>query len=200
MPYNTDIHHRRSIRLHRFDYTSHVPYFVTICSLQRQLSFDDSAVANILSGAWRWLLRLDGPPEPYEFVVMPNHVHGLVWLPRRGVGAQREELIDPAAGSLGLPSQSEACHEEAAAPLRSRVRVSSGSLGAFVRSFKSMTTRRVNVMRGTPGFPLWQRNYYERVVRSERELQRVWQYIEDNPAKWDADKNNPANWPVADVA
>ena len=91
-------------------------------------------------------------------------------LRRRGVGAQH------------------------AAPLpRHGVRpfVHPGSLGAIVRSFKAAATRRINEARGTPAGRVWQRNYYERVVRDERELQRVREYIRLNPSKWHFDRENP---------
>ena len=58
--------------------------------------------------------------------------------------------------------------------------------------FKSLSTKRINGLRGTPGLPTWQGNYYERVVRDDEELQRVRQYILDNPSKWAEDPNNPA--------
>ena len=66
-----------------------------------------------------------------------------------------------------------------------------GSLGAIVGNFKSVTTRRVNRMRKTPGTSLWQRNYYERIIRNERELNRIRQYIYDNPARWLDEAENP---------
>jgi hypothetical protein len=70
-----------------------------------------------------------------------------------------------------------------------------GSLPAIVRAFKSATTRRVNEWRGTPGAPVWQRNYYERVIRTEIELSRAREYIMANPARWPEDANNPARQP-----
>ena len=97
------------------------------------------------------------------FVVMPNHVHGAIVLTM--VGAQH------------------------AAPLRDNVQP--GSLGAIVRSFKSAATRRANQLRGTPGVPLWQRNFYEHIVSSEEDLAHVRQYIVDNPSTWAEDEDNP---------
>lgn len=65
------------------------------------------------------------------------------------------------------------------------------SLAAMVQSFKSVSARRINASRGTPGAPVWQRNYYERVVRNDDELDRIRQYIADNPAQWAMDRENP---------
>jgi hypothetical protein len=67
-----------------------------------------------------------------------------------------------------------------------------GSLGAIVGNFKSVTARRVNRLRGAPGMPVWQRSYYEHIVRDERAMNAVQQYIVDNPARWAWDTYNPA--------
>jgi putative transposase len=67
----------------------------------------------------------------------------------------------------------------------------SGSSGAIVGNFKSVTARRINSIRKTPGTPAWQRNYYERVIRNEHELNAIRQYIRDNPADWAEDRENP---------
>jgi REP element-mobilizing transposase RayT len=68
----------------------------------------------------------------------------------------------------------------------------SGTLATVIRSFKSAVTKRINALRDTPGLPIWQRNYFERVIRDDRELHAVRQYIADNPAKWAEDENHPA--------
>jgi len=65
-------------------------------------------------------------------------------------------------------------------------------LGAIVRSFKSATTNRINDLRGTPGVPLWQRNYHEHVIRNEEDLRRIREYIQTNPLRWELDRENPA--------
>jgi hypothetical protein len=70
--------------------------------------------------------------------------------------------------------------------------VESGSLSAIVRTFKSAAAKRINRLRGTSGAPLWQRNYYEHIVRDEDDLYRIREYIRDNPAKWNEDPLNPA--------
>jgi REP element-mobilizing transposase RayT len=67
----------------------------------------------------------------------------------------------------------------------------SGSLGAIVGNFKSVTARRINRIRKSAGTPVWQRNYYERVIRNEREWNAIRQYIRDNPAHWAEDRENP---------
>jgi REP element-mobilizing transposase RayT len=109
--------------------------------------------------------------EQDEYIVMPNHVHGiLVILRENDVGATRrvaptEHLNGPA----------------------------SGSIGAIIGQFKSIVTKGINSRRGTPGLPVWQRNYYEHVIRDEDELLKIREYIANNPKKWAEDENNPIN-------
>ncbi|HEY4720271.1 MAG TPA: transposase [Anaerolineae bacterium] len=67
----------------------------------------------------------------------------------------------------------------------------SGSLGAIMGNFKSITTRRINQLRSTPGQPVWQRNYYEHIIRHDNELNAIRQYILDNPGNWIMDAENP---------
>jgi putative transposase len=96
------------------------------------------------------------------FVVMPNHVHGVVIIKESNVGAT--------GGS----------------PIRLRPR----SLGSFLSGFKSATTKRINDLRRT-SVHVWQRNYYEHVIRDENSLQRIREYIVNNPQRWDSDRENP---------
>jgi len=65
-----------------------------------------------------------------------------------------------------------------------------GSLGAIIQNFKSISTRRINAMRDTPGAPVWQRNYYEHIIRDERDWQTIADYIENNPSRWSGDRQN----------
>ena len=69
------------------------------------------------------------------------------------------------------------------------------SLGAFIAGFKSACTKRINEIRSTPGLPVWQRNYYERIIRNETELNAIREYIISNPAKWQEDEENPNSHP-----
>ncbi len=69
----------------------------------------------------------------------------------------------------------------------------SGSLPTIIRSFKATVTKQINELRNTPGQPVWQRNYYEHVIRNDNDLDRVREYIINNPAQWAGDENNPIN-------
>ncbi len=172
---------RQTIRLQTFDYTSHGAYFVTICTNGRRPLLarivdgrsEPTAIGQIALNEWRRTAELRPDVTLDEFIVMPNHVHGIIWLSRPAVVAAQR-----AAPLPSLPGRAFA--------------VVPRSLGAVVRAFKAATTKRANELCGTPARPVWQRNYYERVIRDDRELNRAREYVRANPLKWDDDPNNPA--------
>jgi len=164
--YNPEIHHRRSIRLDGYDYRQDGMYFVTICTFQWECLLGEivdgemylSTAGEAVQDAWdRLPARFPGIALDW-FVVMPNHVHGILFL-----GA------DPGIGD--------------ARPV---------SLGAVVGAFKSLAAIAANRVLAREGTPLWYRNYYERIIRNDRELHRIRAYIEANPANWAQDDDNPA--------
>ena len=175
MKYDPDKHHRRSIRLKGYDYAQPGAYFVTIVTQDRACLFGAVAdgemelnnAGEIAKAAWNEL------PEGFPslgldaFVVMPNHIHGIIM-----VGAQ---FIAPTDG-LGVTNQGVMNH----AP----------TLGNIIRAYKATSTRLIR-QAGTPDFT-WQRNNYEHVVRDEESLDRIRRYILDNPARWEFDRENPA--------
>lgn len=181
------------MRLTDYDYSQAGVYFVTVCTHERELLLADQCIRNIVWNAWRDLARRFSHVRLDEFVIMPNHIHAIVWiLDRNVVGAQHLVTF---TSPLPADDPSNASHipdAEHAAPLHPAV--AARSLGAIVRSFKSVTAKRVNRLRGTPEPQFWQRNYYEHVIRDEDELTRIRQYILDNPAKWAEDPENPSNW------
>jgi REP element-mobilizing transposase RayT len=191
-PQSPTVRHR-SIRLGTYDYTQRGAYFVTICTVERECLFDDPWMKSVAQRAW---ISVTGSrPQPYEFVVMPNHVHGIIWLP----GSRRPWAQHETNGGYGenqrLARAEVVPLKMGAAPLRTNG--ARGSLGAVVRAFKAATTRRINARRGTPGAAVWQHNYYEHVVRNDADLNRIRAYILDNPRKWAEDPENPANDPPA---
>ena len=172
-------HRRRSLRLPHHDYAVPGAYFVTLVTHERTPIFGRIEAGRVrLCEPGRiareeWFrtaeLRSNVVLFAEEFVVMPNHVHGVV------------RIVERAAAPVGA---------QRAAPLP-RSTVTPGSLGAIVRAYKAAVTRRVNRLRGTPGAPVWQRNYWEHVVRSERALAAVRRYIAENPLRWHLDVYNP---------
>lgn len=194
---------RRSIRLPEYDYTSPGAYFVTICTHRKECILADLGVARIVQKVWCWATKASPEHAGVDYVVMPNHVHGIVWIREAGaVGAQHPVYsLPPTLSPLGSPDVRPSV-DAGAAPLRPGgappLAVEKGSLAAIVRTFKSVATRRINAVRGTRGALVWQRNYYEHIVRSEPELGRIREYISNNPLKWILDRENPDR--VRDVA
>ena len=173
-----DGRHRRSIRLKSRDYALPDPYFVTVCAEEKRCIFgrieNGSLVPSELGRLVRecWVSIPEHFPQTtlHEFVVMPNHVHGVIAiLPIPLVGAQHCCALPRGTTSEG---------------------VRPGSLGAIVRSFKAIVAKRAHKELGWNG-PVWQRNYFERVLRDGREFSNASRYIAENPMKWEWDRENP---------
>ncbi|MBI5484397.1 MAG: transposase [Deltaproteobacteria bacterium] len=199
--YNPDIHHRRSIRLREYDYRNAGAYFVTICVFQRECLFGEvvdgemrlNGLGLAAEACWQAITNHFPNVQLDEFVIMPNHFHGIMDI-IGPVGAKQGSSASPGFGDNGI-IDGDSCKGEAgeafASPLRDGT--VSGSLGAILQNFKSVSTRKINKMRDNPGCPVWQRNYYEHVVRDETDLANIRKYIANNPLKWDLDENNPVN-------
>ncbi len=203
MRYNPDVHHRRSIRLPAYDYAQPGAYFVTVCTHLGRCTFDDPRLKAVAEEVWRTITSA-GDVTSDEFVVMPNHVHGIVWISggipgAAAVGAQQPDTRQ--SGDALAQVWQLGTEGAVAAPLRGlgfRQRpVMPGSLAAVVRAYKSATAKRINNVLQAPGAPVWQRNYWERIIRNDWELDRIRQYIRDNPRRWAEDPDNPANVTVA---
>ncbi|MDP2852133.1 MAG: transposase [Gallionella sp.] len=172
--FDPGIHHRRSIRLRNYDYSQAGAYFITLCTQKRESLFG-AVVGDVvqLNEAGRLVQNVWGAlPEHYScveldsFVVMPNHIHSIVVL--NGVGAQ---FIAPSSDQGAMNR----------AP----------TLGEIIRAFKARCTHGINQLRSVQGVLLWQRNYYEHVIRNEPSLQEIREYIANNPAQWANDRENP---------
>lgn len=177
---NRNRHHRLSIRLIGYDYTQPGAYFVTVCTKDRECLFgkvvDEEMQLNVLGHIARqcWLAIPDHFPQTVldEFIVMPNHMHGIIWITKK-----------PDDGNAG------ATHASPLPPPRGPKR---RSIGAIVGLFKSAVTKRINEMCGTPSASMWPRNYYEHNTRDESSLNRIRQYILENPIRWHLDRENPS--------
>jgi REP element-mobilizing transposase RayT len=196
MNYDSTKHHRRAIRLPAYDYAQAGAYFVTVCTQNRECAFgevvDGEMVLNepgrMVETVWRELPQHYPGVEVDTLVVMPNHVHGIIMLV--GAGPGPTSLPDVVgAGPRACPDPGQ---PQGVAPTGMM------SLPDVVHRFKSLTTARyrrgVLQDRWLP-FPgrLWQRNYYEHVIRNEEELDAIRQYIADNPLRWAEDRENPHN-------
>ena len=180
----SEFQRRRSIRLSGYDYRQAGAYFVTICTHEKALLLGEVVDGTVrlnesghsVSACWSAIPEHFRNADVDAFVVMPNHLHGVVVIGNATgpavVGAKHSQQY---ANASPLPPAG----------------TQHGSLGAIVQNFKSVSTRKINRQRETPAAPVWQRNYYERVIRSERELNAIRQYIADNPLRWALDRENP---------
>jgi len=168
--------HRRSNRLQHYDYTQNGAYFVTICSYERKCIFgkitDDHMILNecgqIVEEEWEQTAILHPKIELDAFVVMPNHIHGII------------VIIDDGKGMIHhAPTR-----REFSKPI-------ANSLSSIVGGFKAAVTRRINRLPHPSSSPIWQRNYHEHIIRNEVSLNYLRQYIAHNPTKWTEDSLYP---------
>ncbi|MBI4834333.1 MAG: transposase [Planctomycetes bacterium] len=161
---------RKLMRLKHYDYSQAGGYFVTICAQNRQMILEPDEIQKVIQQYWDKLPEKYAEVEADQFIIMPNHIHGILFI----VGAVHEP-----------PKYNKAIHE---LPLQQRRQM---VLPKIIGYFKMNTAKHINRIRNTPGFPLWQRNYYEHIIRNENELTRIREYIINNPLKWHFDRENP---------
>ena len=189
MGYDPEKYNRHSIRMKGYDYSLSGAYFVTIVAKNRknilgwiernQIRINE--IGELVSYCWMRIPNNFDRTKLDEYVMMPNHLHGIIF-------------IDEASGKGEAFGDAKKIEIEAASsnasPLRPKGTVP-GSLGAIIQNFKSVSTRMANKRYFEPGNKIWQRDYYERIIRNERELNAIRQYIRDNPLNWDLDSENP---------
>ena len=194
MKYDPNIHHRRSIRLKEYDYSQAGAYFLTLCTYQRQCLFGEivggamqlNPYGQVVAEEWVRSPTLRREIELDQWVIMPNHFHGIVLIQSVDKGDRLDDFENIGVGAQGL------------APLQTGIAYRQPkSLSTFVAGFKSAVTKRINRLRDAPGNPLWQRNYYEHVIRDEPSCHILRQYIANNPLSWELDQlhpKNPSRW------
>jgi REP element-mobilizing transposase RayT len=193
---------RHSLRLKNYDYRTSGAYFVTICTLDRRCLFGEitdgamhmTSPGQVAEREWFRSAEMRREVVLDEFVVMPNHVHGIVFLVgvdegslHGAEGVHRTPLRVDAESTLppGARIDPEGVHRT---PLR---RPMSRSLGVMINGYKAAVTREIRRLSGNPDAVVWQRNYYEHVIRNEHDLDSIREYIRNNPAQWTLDRENP---------
>ena len=206
MPYNPNIHHRRSIRLKGYDYTQQGAYFVTICTHQRNCLFGEivdgemklNTNGEIARGSWLSIPRHFQNVELDEFVIMPNHLHGIILI----VNNSEVEFSEVEGEALAISNDQnqQNLSRQCFAPTVNTgetIKINGTkpqSLAAIIQNYKSVSTRQINRINKAQGSVIWQRNYYEHIIRDEEALNNIRQYIFNNPINWVEDKENPANF------
>ena len=190
MKYNPEKHHRRSIRLKNYDYASSGAYFVTIVTHGRQCLFGQIVDGQMRLNEWGAIAErcwMEIPQHyPYvildAFVIMPNHVHGIIIL-------NENNFNGSIVGAIGANNHSPFVGAKNFSPLQNdRPRGTSQTIGSIVRGFKIGVTKWFR--QHTDIYNVWQRNYYEHIIRNDMELQRIREYIVNNPTNWRNDENN----------
>jgi REP element-mobilizing transposase RayT len=203
--YNPETHHRRSIRLREYDYAGAGAYFVTMCAFQRECLFGEvvngtmrlNEIGNVVGEWWEQVTSHFAGVSLDQYVIMPNHFHGIVVTV--GAGFPRPFTTDIGGNvGAGFPRpDAGAIAGEAPEKMRGETPpLQCPTLGQIIGYFKYQSTKRINEMRDNAGCPVWQRNYYEHIIRNEDDLTNVRRYIAENPLKWDLDENNPANFGI----
>ncbi len=184
---------RRSIRLKGYDYSLAGAYFVTVCTQNRLCLFGNvnneqmtlNQAGQMVYEQWSELPKRFPESAIDEFTMMPNHLHGILII------NDNETIQSVGAPLVGAQNKVDKTNKAGTRP--------APMLGEIVGAFKSITTN--EYIRGVKqhdwlSFPgkLWQRNYFERVIRDEDELNRIREYIIYNPVKWAEDEDNPNNW------
>ncbi|MCE9645871.1 MAG: transposase [Chloroflexi bacterium] len=194
--FDPKIHHRRSIRLQGYDYSQAGGYYVTIVAWHREFLFGDivnqeirlNKVGKIVEWEWLELPKRLSYIELVTHVVMPNHFHGILYI-HENVGATRQGQAISQPNTV--PSQIITPESMDGSPLPRGPKPA--SLGAIIAQFKSRVTKRIWKFPEFKSTPIWQRNYYEHIIRNEKDLQNKTDYIEANPSLWDEDDENPVN-------
>jgi REP element-mobilizing transposase RayT len=186
--------YRRSIRLPNYDYSRAGAYFVTIVTCRRESLFGEvldgemrlNKPGQIVQWEWLDLPKRLSYVELGAYIVMPNHFHGILIL-HENAGATRQELTGTAEDRIYSP------HKSVEAMIGSPIPhgPKRASLGAVIAQFKSRITKRLWKNLSLKGTPIWQRNYYEHIIRNDEDLHNKTDYIESNPMLWHQDDENP---------
>jgi REP element-mobilizing transposase RayT len=162
---------RKSLRLKDHDYTSEGAYFLTICTFERFCIFGEiksgkmalNDAGNIVQQCWQDIERKYTCTTLDQYIIMPNHIHGIILI-NKNVGATHWVARNRMNGPLP------------------------GSIGTIIGQFKPKAAKRINALRNTPTTFVWQRNFYEHIIRNDKDLMRIQQYILNNPTNWEKDE------------
>lgn len=168
---------RKSVRLKDYDYSTPWWYYVTICTYSHRNYFGKvingkmilSEIGNVAKACWEDIPKHHNIVELDYYVIMPNHIHGIIIINEHDRDVQ-----------LNIPTSN----------YFSKISPKKNSLSVIIRTYKAAVSTRLKKL--NINFR-WQSSYYDRIVRNERELFEIRKYIEQNPLKWEIEKNIPAN-------
>lgn len=172
-------------------------YFITICTHDHKNLFGEivndemqlNGFGRIVDGEWKKSAEIRAEIELGVYVVMPNHFHAIVHI----LDADDAKCKDTAGIQNDKNQSISPVRAYGHTPVQQQLRSPSKTLGSLVRGFKGSVTTKINELHCTPGLPVWQRNYYEHIIQSEKEYLTIEAYIENNPANWGKDTLWPKN-------
>jgi REP element-mobilizing transposase RayT len=202
MTYNPDIHKRQSIRLKGYDYSQSGLYFITICCYQRECLFGNIINSQIILNDFGQLIKeewlksaeIRKEIELDDFVIMPNHFHGIVIINQEINSDFMKNDVDFQDNNVGANGRSPRQQIQSSRP---KISMKPKSISSLIAGFKSATTKKINIIRNTPQNPVWQGNYYDHIIRNDESLARIREYVQNNPLSWENDQlhpNNPSKW------
>jgi putative transposase len=191
MSYNPEIHNRRSIRLKGYDYSQSGLYFITICTENKKHLFGKidngkmilNDAGKLIDVEWLKSEKIRNEIKLHEYIIMPNHFHGIVEIAGANGNIGKN-------GNVGANGRSPVQNQS---PVHHGFSLQSKSIGSLMAGFKSSVAVKINKMcSGERLFArtVWQRNYWEHIVRNENEYHRISEYIKNNPLNWELDKLN----------
>lgn len=195
MKYNREIHHRRSQRLKGFDYASPGFYFVTLLTHSRDCLFGEIIRDNIRLTDSGQMIKIEWEHLSHRFknivldqyVIMPNHIHGIIGI----IGDSPFQTInDYSKNPERFINKTGFVQNTFGTPVN--------SISRMIQGFKSITTNKYIKSVRTHRWPdfekhLWQRNFFDRIIRDREELKKIRAYIVNNPSNWESDEDNPKN-------
>ena len=225
-----DQHHRHAMRLKGYDYAQAGAYFVTVCTYDRACLLGDivdgtmrlNDAGQVVQEGWTAIARQYSDIAIDAFVVMPNHIHGIIMIADPGTTGPTGATTTPVgapfiasnpgsvphptphSGPPDRPGPGDTVTIPVGTPFMASNPVSHSNttgamnraptVGKIVRAYKARVTVAINQRRGTWGVPVWQRNFYDHIIRDDEALDRIRQYIVDNPPQW---AHDPENLPPA---
>ena len=195
MKYNPEKHHRKSIRLKGYDYSQKGAYFITICTQDRECLFGDvikkqmilNQNGNIAWNCWFELFKTFTNLRSPAFVIMPNHIHGIIIIQYQVKNHQTSEDKFDCRGLIHQTPDMDLAQQSDWILMKNP----SLTLGKVIRHFKAQVTIKIR-NNGATHFQ-WQRNYHEEIIRNRKKLEQKRNYIINNPSDWEVDEDNPMN-------
>ena len=187
--YNPDIHHRRSIRLKGYDYSQSGLYFITLCAVNKICMFGNvvdgkmqlNDIGQLVEQEWLNTINIrHDDVRLHNYIVMPNHFHAIIEIRRGESHSPQSHSSQPHSPQSHSPQTiNEGNINKNDSP--QRMKSPSKTVGAIVRGFKGAVSRQL-------GYTVWQRNYYEHIIRTGESYRQISDYIVNNPTKWQDDK------------